>query len=613
MGTEDVAETKAAPMGHPKGFFFLFAGEFAERFSFYGMRAILPLYLADQMGYGEADGMRYYSYFIGLCYFLPLLGGWVADNLFGKYWTIVGFSLPYVIGQFLVGFENPYILVASLVLLAMGTGVIKPNISTLMGITYDQQRPGQDKLRSNAFQYFYMSINIGAFLAQIIVPMLRDRTGSYLIAFMVPAVFMVLALGLFAAGKKFYGIERIVRNRPADPPEQTVAKLRVLGQVALLFLLVTFFWAVFDQSSVTWVYFAKTYMNLNPAGFSLAPDSIQALNPFFIVLFIGGTALYRSFGPASTSKNAWAPTSKMLLGFVLTALCMGIMALAGYQTGEAEKSLVIKTAETEVFVPLGAADLTAATVDFAKKGEISNNGGELKFPDGSPLRFTFGKYSSASGSDIKFRDGELTLANGKKLIFTGGRIDFTKSRDLFNDGTIELPGTLQSVFKPNKRYQLPDGVLVVKRGNQAEILPGEKLLPSKAKEEPSVALTTGNYVKPENKVGVWWMVVAFLVITVAEILISVTGLELAFVVAPQSMKGFITACWLFTVAIANWFINAPIADLYPSMHPGNYFLLLTVVGVLVAIVFIPVSRRFNRAMEAAKQREASLEGNSEVV
>src|SRR5258708_645191 len=175
----------AVPQTHPKGFFFLFAGEFAERFSFYGMRAILPLYLSDQLGYGEAKGGQFYAIFLGMCYFLPLLGGYIADNFFGKYWTIVAFSLPYVAGQFFVGFENKYLLVGALLLLAMGTGVIKPNISTLMGITYDQQRPGQEKLRSNAFQYFYMSINIGAALSQVTVPLVRDMTGSYLYAFWV--------------------------------------------------------------------------------------------------------------------------------------------------------------------------------------------------------------------------------------------------------------------------------------------------------------------------------------------------------------------------------------------------------------------------------------------
>ncbi|MBA4067600.1 MAG: MFS transporter [Isosphaera sp.] len=602
------------PTTHPKGFFFLFAGEFAERFSFYGMRAILPLYLSDQMGFGEEDGGRYYTFFLAACYLLPLLGGYIADNFFGKYWTIVGFSLPYVAGQFLVGFENKWFLLLALALLAMGTGVIKPNISTLMGITYDQQRPGQDKLRSNAFQYFYMSINIGAFLSQLIVPAVRDATGSYLYAFLVPAVFMVVALAIFAAGKPYYGTEDVRRKEP-ETAEQQVAKLRVLGQVFLLFLLVSFFWAVFDQSSYTWVFFAKTYMDLNVLGYNLAPDSIQALNPFFIVLFIGGALAFRTLRPArpgEVERPGMAPTTKMLIGFLLTAACMGVMAVAGYLTGDPEKGAVIKTGEVEIYTPLGKAELSQPTIDLAgKDAAFGNAGGTMTFP-GSPLRLTFAKYSAADADGFKFRDGELELGGGKKLYFKDGRVDFDRSRELFAGGTFEVPGSAQVILKPNKRYQLADGVLVTNRGNAVRVEPGATLPPSRSQDKPSASVGPGKYTKPENKVSVWWMALAFLVITVAEVLISVTGLELAFVVAPKSMKGFITACWLLTVFVANAFINAPIAGLYPAMHPGQYFLLLAVVGLAVAGLFVPVSRRFNRAMEekARKEREASVAANT---
>lgn len=624
MATEEAVKpttgtANPVPQTHPKGFFFLFAGEFAERFSFYGMRAILPLYLSDQMGFGEGAGGRYYTFFLAACYLLPLVGGFIADKFFGKYWTIVGFSLPYIAGQFLVGFENQWFLIISLALLAMGTGVIKPNISTLMGITYDQQRPGQDKLRSNAFQYFYMSINIGAFMSQLIVPVVRDQTGSYLIAFMVPAVFMIVALALFAAGKPYYGVED-VKKKEKETAEQTVAKIRVLGQVALLFLLVSFFWAVFDQSSYTWVFFAKTYMNLNVMGYPLAPDSIQALNPFFIVAFIGGALVVRSVWPVDPNappKKGMPPTQKMLIGFLLTAACMGIMALAGYQTGEPEKATQVKCKEVEVLLPLGTVETNSAKLDFNpkdKKEAFVNTGGKATFPEGSAKGLAFAKYESVNGGKVSFKEGELVLADGKKLVFKNGQVDFEKSREVFKDGQLELPGAIEFTFRQGK-YQLPDGVLIIKRGNQAEILQGEKLKIEAKPGEGSVTLGTGNYTKAENRVSVWWMALAFFVITIAEVLISVTGLELAFVVAPKSMKGFITACWLFTVFVANAFINAPIADLYPEMHPGNYFLLLTGAGLLVAIVFIPVSRRFNAAMKEKAEAEAAkaAEGNTEAV
>src|SRR6516162_8589243 len=104
--------------------------------------------------------------------------------------------------------------------------------------------------------------------------------------------------------------------------------------------------------------------------------------------------------------------------------------------------------------------------------------------------------------------------------------------------------------------------------------------------------STQIYVRPENKVTIWWQVLAFFFITIAEILISITGLELAFVAAPKSMKSFVTSLWLLTVFIANVF-NTPLAHLYPMMNPGLYFVLLAGMLVIVALAFYFVAQRFN--------------------
>lgn len=620
-------DTASPPTGHPKGFFFLFAGEFAERFSFYGMRAILPLYLSDQLGFGEKDGGLYYTIFLGMCYALPLFGGWVADNFLGKYWTIVGFSLPYVLGQFLVGFENPYLLVISLGLLSMGTGVIKPNISTLMGITYDQQRPGQEALRTTAFQAFYMSINIGAFLSQLLVPMIRDTTGSYLYAFLVPAVFMVVALGIFAAGKKYYGVEVIKKVKEPETAEQTVAKLKVLGQVALLFLLVSFFWAVFDQSSYTWVFFAKTYMNRNILGMELAPDSIQALNPFFIVGLIGGSFLLKMVLPKKPNAKVMPATLKMLIGFLLTAVCMGVMAVAAYQVGEPVPAVKVTAGSVELLLPAAtkkdkdgkeeadiSAELPSGTIDL-KDENLSVKSAAIKLPADSKVKLTANDVSVGSAGKIKFKNGEMTFGDGKTLYFEDGGINWEKSKALLEGDKLAFDGVLEGTIKGGKKIQLSNGVVRTGLGNKLELTAGEQLpkFESKSEDKPSVTVEAGKFLDPSKRVSVWWMALAFFVITIAEVLISVTGLELAFVVAPPSMKGFITACWLLTVAIANWFINAPIAGLYPAMHPGNYFLLLAGAGLLVTLVFIPVSMRFNKAMAEANAKKAADEGKTETV
>src|SRR5262245_50347159 len=206
MGNEPPLDTAAGPQTHPTGFWFFFWGEFAERCSYYGMRAILPLYMTTRIHLADDQAAAWYSYFKAACYLLPLLGGYLADRFFGKYWTIVGFSIPYIIGQFLIGVEDKVVLVLALLLLAGGSGVIKPNISALMGLTYDQQRPGNTRLRANAFLWFYFSINIGSTLSLFAVPIVRNHYG-YQVAFLFPAGLMALALLVFAAGKRYYATE----------------------------------------------------------------------------------------------------------------------------------------------------------------------------------------------------------------------------------------------------------------------------------------------------------------------------------------------------------------------------------------------------------------------
>jgi POT family proton-dependent oligopeptide transporter len=431
-------------LNHPVGFWFIFWGELAERCSYYGMRSILAVYMADVLGLGQSLGGMFYFIFAGACYLLTLPGGWIADRYLGKYATIVLFSLPYILGHVILGYENFYALAIALTLLAMGSGVIKPNISPLMGMTYDQYRPGQEQLRSNAFGIYYMAINIGAGISQIAVPWIRTNY-NYWMAFLFPAVLMAVAFVIFAVGKPFYAREVI--SRKPKSAEESALQWKVVGQVGMLFLLVMFFWAIFDQSGSTWIYFAQDYMNrdLFLFGYQIDVEMMQALNSILIVTLLPlTTILWTALDTRGIRVRA---TDKMIIGFLLTAACMGVMAFAGYMAG-----------------PAG-----------------------------------------------------------------------------------------------------PDGVL-----------------------------------PPEHRMSIRWQALAYLLITVAEILISVTGLELAFVAAPRSMTGFVTSIWFLAVGMGNLIVNVPFSWLYPVMAPGNYFAMLTTLLVAVAVGFFFIGRRFNRLAAAPK-------------
>lgn len=329
---------------HPAGFWFLFWGELAERACFYGIRVILFLYMSKQLGISKDNASTIVSLFIAACYLLPLVGGYLADNYFGKYGTIVGFSLPYVIGQLLLsidsrqilGIEPNYFLFVSLALLAMGSGVIKPNLSTLMGLTYDQYRPGQTQLRSDAFAFFYLAVNIGAFLSMLAVPWLRTDYG-YAIAFLFPAGLMTVALLLFALGKPYYAREVIVRRQITR--EERRQQRAILGRLLGLIAAIAFFWMISDQSSTTWIRFADEEFDLHLFGYRLDADQMQWLNSLFIILFLPfiSVGLWRLL--------AWRgfrvrPTDKMLIGFVATAVGMAVMTVpAVLRTPESKASL----------------------------------------------------------------------------------------------------------------------------------------------------------------------------------------------------------------------------------------------------------------------------------
>jgi dipeptide/tripeptide permease len=354
-----------------------------------------------------------------------------------------------------------------------------------------------------------MAINIGAFLSQIAIPWIRTNHG-YQMAFLFPAVLMAVAFLIFAAGRKHYAQE-VISDAKATP-EENALKWQVLGRIGSLFLLVMFFWAVFDQSASTWIIFGRLYMDTSMLGMHVDVEQVQATNPILIVLM---TPLFASLWAILRNKGMpVSATNKIIAGFLLTSVCLMIMAYPAYTAGPLET----------LGVPLGKVQ--------------SQHEAETKLNQELPPF-----YASVVGS--------------------------------MGSPSVSVPMATGSV-----------GV---------------------------ATQTTQVFVRPENKVTIWWQVLAFFIITIAEILISITGLELAFVAAPKSMKGFVTSLWLLTVFLANVF-NTPLAYLYPVMNPGLYFALLAGLLILVAIAFFFVALRFNRLVkeqeEAAKATLPPLNGQA---
>jgi POT family proton-dependent oligopeptide transporter len=197
MSTEAAAAT-ADETSHPKGLYILFFAEAWERFSYYGMRALLVLYMVNHLKFTKADALSVYGTYTGLVYLTPIMGGYLADKYLGRRKAVLIGGLVMALGHLAMAFES--LLYPALGLLIIGNGFFKPNISTIVGGLYKEG----DARRDGGFTIFYMGINLGAFFSPIVCGTLGETVGWHY-GFSAAAIGMVLGLLVFAWGSKFFG------------------------------------------------------------------------------------------------------------------------------------------------------------------------------------------------------------------------------------------------------------------------------------------------------------------------------------------------------------------------------------------------------------------------
>ena len=273
----------------PAGIPYILTNEAAERFSFYGNRCILVFFMTHLLrsAAGQLDPMTaeqskvWFHLFVSAVYFTPLIGALLSDIWLAKYRTIIFFSIVYCFGFFSLTFDQTRLgLAVGLVLIAIGSGVIKPCVSANVG---DQFGKTNQHLMFKIYVWFYFAINLGAFISNLLVPELLKRYGPT-IAFGCPSVFMVLATVAFWRGRqKFVHIPRggfgFVKECFSGEGLQALAKL------AVIYVFVAPFWALFDQMDSAWMLQAEK-MNRHWLGYEWQPTQIVSLNPLFIMLLI---------------------------------------------------------------------------------------------------------------------------------------------------------------------------------------------------------------------------------------------------------------------------------------------------------------------------------------
>lgn len=311
----------------PTGIPYIIGNELAERYSFYGMKGLLTVfmtkYLLDASGalapMKEAEAIATYHTFTAAVYATPFLGALISDIFVGKYKTILSVSLLYCLGHLALALDETRSgLMIGLTLIALGAGGIKPCVSAHLGDQFGAQNQG---LLERAYSWFYFSINLGAFLSMLIGPILLHNVGPWL-AFGIPGVLMVIATAFFYAGRY-----RFAHVPPAGKEfaREVFSKegLGIVLKLTPLVLFIAMFWALFDQTGSSWV-IQGGKLDTTVFGISLYAEQLQAANPIFVLIMI---PLF-SYGlyPAISKVFPLTPLRKIGIGFFIMVLAFLIPA-----------------------------------------------------------------------------------------------------------------------------------------------------------------------------------------------------------------------------------------------------------------------------------------------
>lgn len=353
--------------GHPPGLYLLFFTEMWERFSYYGMRGILILYLTKTFLEGGLNiepqtASLIYGFFTGFVYFTPLIGGWIADKYIGQRHAITIGGITMMLGQLALFSINTHAgLALGLILLIIGNGFFKPNISTLVGGLYEEG----DERRDSAFSIFYMGINLGAFMAPLLIGLLTDNifsgsavnefgevitTYGYKYGFLVAAIGMFLGQLLFnTLGQKYLGNlgnkpgalqasavdsdEVMDTNKPLTKEEK-----QRIAAIFIIFVFAIFFWAGFEQAGSSLSLYTDRYVDRTVFGFEIPTSWFQSINPLFIVTL---APLFGIFWTSKLGKKISTPI-KMGTGMIILGLGFMFMLAAVAERGGDIDDVAIK-------------------------------------------------------------------------------------------------------------------------------------------------------------------------------------------------------------------------------------------------------------------------------
>ena len=535
---------------HPKGLYVLFATEMWERFSFYSMLALFTLYLRDPVegfGWTAAQATSLYANYLMFVYASPLVGGLIADRVTGYRKAVMIGGFFFMAGHGLLSIPTLWAVYAALTCLVIGNGFFKPNVSTMVGNLY----PEGSHLKDRAYNIFYMGINVGAFIAPIVMELVKARAGFHA-AFAVAAFGMVISVAVLwwfrnqvenpdvVAAKKHNeatakmntaatsvdappsGIsdqesdERRARNEAMN----LVPDWKRIMALVVIFAIVIVFWMVFHQNGSTLTYWADDNTDWNVSG-----TISNSINPFWIIsltfplVWFWGWLDRRGMEPSTPTK--------MAIGMLLTGLSFFVLYFAAL-SGEGKQA-------TPEQLSAGAFRVNDRVVTNLRAGGVPQ--------------------------DVLDRIIAAKDADGKNLIYG---VKFAPKTEEATGQTI------------SGAQQLTNAIATIAPAQAAQYRD---------------AFLQNSYL---FRVSPFWLILAYAIISLGELMLSPMGLSLVSKVAPLRLRGLMMGGWFVATAIGNKLTQ--IGVFWDIWRQSSFFITLGLMAVVMSVVLALLLKPLKRAM-----------------
>ena len=309
--------------GHPRGLSTLFFTEMWERFSYYGMRGFLILYMTKALGFTDPHAGAVYGNYVGSVWLAAIFGGVIADRWLGHYRSVLLGGTIIALGHFTLALHALPFFYTGLSLIVIGTGLLKPNVSTLVGSLYEQG----DERRDAGFSIFYMGINLGALLGPLVAGKLAEGVDWHL-GFACAGVGMTLGLAQYVLGRRRLApaIERLAARPGAAPVPGstggfTTEDWKRMRAVVVFFAFASLFWGAYEQAGSTLNLFADRYVHLELLGIKLYASWFVSVQAAFVILLSPAFAwLWVTLGPRQPSSPAKFALALLFVGLAFVLL-----------------------------------------------------------------------------------------------------------------------------------------------------------------------------------------------------------------------------------------------------------------------------------------------------